>query len=314
MTESNTHSPMLDRFRGALLGLAVGDAIGTTVEFKPRGKFEPLTDMVGGGPFGLPAGAWTDDTSMALCLASSLIERQGFDPKDQMERYCRWHEEGYLSSTGECFDIGLTVYTALQRFMSTGDPYSGLTNERSAGNGCLMRLAPVPMFFHRDREMAIAMSGESSRTTHGAQECIDASRLFGAMLHSALDGAGKEELLLEHGLTDICSPKIREIADGTYRGKRIHEIRGSGYVVESLEAALWCFDQTDSFSEAVLLAANLGEDADTTAAICGQIAGAFYGGEGIPGGWLSKLFEAETMREMADGLALCSFQIERSSM
>lgn len=308
MTEMDTHTPMLDRFHGALLGLAVGDAIGTTVEFKPRGKFEPLTDMVGGGPFGLPPGAWTDDTSMALCLASSLIERQGFDPKDQMERYCRWHEEGYMSSTGECFDIGMTVYTALQRFRNTGDPFSGLTNERSAGNGCLMRLAPVPMFFHHDRELAIAMSGESARTTHGARECVEASKLFGAMLHAALDGAGKHEMLLNHGLHEITSPKIREIADGAYRGKRIQEIRGSGYVVESLEAALWCFDQTDGFGEAVLLAANLGDDADTTAAICGQLAGAFYGEKGIPEDWLNKLFAAEAMRVMAEELALCSFQ------
>ena len=144
-----------ERFRGCLLGLAAGDAVGTTVEFKPRGSFSPVTDMVGGGPFGLQAGQWTDDTSMALCLAMSLLERGEFDAADQMERYCRWMEQGYLSSTGECFDIGNTVSQALRQYRRSGKPFSGSTNPRSAGNGCLMRLAPVPMFYFSDREQVL---------------------------------------------------------------------------------------------------------------------------------------------------------------
>src|SRR5688500_5205401 len=107
-------------FRGCLLGLAVGDAVGTTVEFMPRGSFPPVTDMVGGGPFGLQPGQWTDDTSMALCLATSLIAKKGFDANDQMDRYWRWYREGYLSSTGKCFDIGNTVRDALERYHHTG--------------------------------------------------------------------------------------------------------------------------------------------------------------------------------------------------
>ena len=154
------------RFRGCLLGLACGDAVGTTVEFQPRGTFKPVTDMVGGGLFGLKVGEWTDDTSMALCLAESLIEIGGFDPKDQMKRYCRWMDEGYLSSNGRCFDIGGTVRNVLNRFKRTGDPFSGSTDPHSAGNGCIMRLAPVPMFFYPDRKVVIGMSRESSRTTH----------------------------------------------------------------------------------------------------------------------------------------------------
>jgi ADP-ribosylglycohydrolase len=136
-----------DRYRGCLLGLAVGDALGTTLEFKPPGTFEPITDMMGGGPFGLLPGQWTDDTSMALCLAESLIACRGFDPVDQLTRYCRWYREGHLSSTGRCFDIGNTVRAAVERFGRTGEPYPGPTDPRSAGNGSLMRLAPVPLFF-----------------------------------------------------------------------------------------------------------------------------------------------------------------------
>jgi len=291
-----------DRFSGCLLGLACGDAIGTTVEFKPRGTFTPITDIVGGGPFRLAPGQWTEDTSMALCLAESLIECGGFDPKDQMERYCRWANDGYLSSNGRCFDIGGTVSRALKRFATTGEPFSGPTDPKSAGNGSIMRLAPVPMFFYPDRKAVIDLCGESSRTTHGAQECIDACRLLGAILFHALAGASKNEILGDYGALALKSPKIDAISRADYRGKTEKQIHGTGYVVESLEAALWCFDTTDTFEAAVLRAANLGDDADTTAAICGQIAGAHYGEPGIPPLWLKRLAMAEHIRKMAQGL------------
>jgi len=166
-----------ERYEGALLGLAAGDALGTTLEFKPPGSFTPLADMVGGGPFQLRPGQWTDDTSMALCLASSLVETGRFDPRDQMDRYVRWYREGYLSSTGRCFDIGNTVRAALERYAQTGDPYAGSTHPMSAGNGSIMRLAPVPLFFANDPSMAIAMAAASSRTTHGVTAAVDACRL-----------------------------------------------------------------------------------------------------------------------------------------
>jgi len=291
-----------DRFLGCLLGLAVGDAVGTTVEFSPRGSFAPLTDMVGGGPFQLEPGQWTDDTSMALCLATSLIERRGFDPADQMNRYCNWSEFGYLGSNGTCFDIGNTVSAALSRYRATGDPFSGSTNPRSAGNGSLMRLAPVPMFYHPNRARIRHYSGESSRTTHGAQECIDACRLFGEMLARTFDGASKADILFSHDETSIDSAALQAIARGAYRGMTADDVSGSGYVVHCLEAALWCFLTTDSFAAAILQAANLGEDADTTAAVCGQIAGAHYGESGIPAHWLKQLTMREEIASLADRL------------
>jgi len=299
----------IERFRGCFLGLAVGDALGTTLEFSIPGTFRPLTRMVGGGPFGLEPGQWTDDTSMALCLAESLIASRGFDPKDQMERYRRWWREGYLSSTGKCFDIGATVRTALSAFEKTGNPLSGPSDPQSAGNGSLMRLAPVPMFFHTDPQQAIEQSGESSRTTHGALAAVDACRYFGALLWGALNGAGKSELL-----SDFYSPipnywevkplvmEIADVAAGSYKRKEPPEIKGTGYVVDSLEAALWAFHRGDSFEEGCLMAVNLGNDADTTGAIYGQIAGAFYGEEGIPGEWRRRLAMGERIREMAEGL------------
>jgi len=175
--------------------------------------------MVGGGPFRLKAGEWTDDTSMALCLASSLVELGRFDPQDQMRRYLLWKDEGYWSSNGRCFDIGNTTRGALSRFRESKDPFSGSTDPWSAGNGCIMRLAPVPMFFFPERENVVAMSGESSRTTHAAAECVDSSRLFGAILLAALEGKSKSEVLTAHGMAEekIPSIKVREIAAGSYQ-------------------------------------------------------------------------------------------------
>jgi ADP-ribosyl-[dinitrogen reductase] hydrolase len=165
------------------------------LEFKTPGTFKPLSDMVGGGPFNLQPGQWTDDTSMALCLGESLVHCHGFDPKDQMERYCRWWQKGHLSCTGRCFDIGGTVSAALSKYTETGDPFSGSVDPRSAGNGSLMRLAPVPLAYRVNPERAIDYAGESSRTTHGAPAAVDACRYFAALILGALGGASKEELL-----------------------------------------------------------------------------------------------------------------------
>lgn len=291
-----------DRFRGCLLGLAVGDAVGTTLEFKPRGSFAPITDMVGGGPFGLKVGQWTDDTSMALCLATSLVEKQGFDPTDQMQRYVNWYKHGYLSSTGRCFDIGNTTRGALERFLDTGDPFSGSTHPRAAGNGSIMRLAPIPLFFYPDREKVRHYAAESSRTTHAAAACLDACRLLTDMLYLALSGSDKETILTGSGPDIVSDLALQVIARGEYRQKSWTEIKGTGYVVDSLEAALYCFWHTASYKQAVLAAANLGDDADTTAAVCGQIAGAYYGLSGIPAHWLAHLSLREEITQLADRL------------
>ena len=196
-----------ERYQGCLMGLAAGDAVGTAVEFELPGAFPQVTGMAGGGPFGLEPGQWTDDTAMALCLADSLIACRDFDPGDQMDRYLRWMDEGYLSSTGECFDVGMTVSDALMRYRNSGDPWAGSTDPYSAGNGSLIRLAAMPLFFARDPETAVRMSGESSRTTHGTAACIDACRYFGGLIAGAVLGETKEALL---------APRWRSWAAGTW--------------------------------------------------------------------------------------------------
>ena len=293
---------LLDRFRGCLLGLAVGDAVGTTVEFKPRDTFEPVTDMTGGGPFGVPAGAWTDDTSMALCLATSLLEKNGFDAQDQMERYWRWYQEGYLSSIGRCFDIGNITRQALEEFHITGDPMSGRIDPYSAGNGSIMRLAPVVMLYYPDLEAVLHYSTKSSRTTHATLECLEACQILAGVINRAFEGAKKQEVLVERDLVPLTSDALKEISYGDYFEKAESQIQGTGYVVQSLEAALWSFWTTDSFEAAILRAVNLGDDADTTAAVCGQVAGAFYGEAGIPKHWLGKLVMREEISILAERL------------
>jgi len=291
-----TGGGLVGRYRGSLLGLAAGDALGTTLEFRPPGTFEPVKDIVGGGPFNLKPGEWTDDTSMALCLAESLVECGGFDVADQMRRFVRWFREGHLSSTGMCFDIGNTTRDALLRFERTGTPYSGSTDARSAGNGSIMRLAPVPLFYAATPREAIEKSGLSSKTTHGVPAAVDACRVLGALVVGALRGAGKEELLSTR-YTPVkgyweAHPLVAEIdavARGSFRHRNPPAIRGTGYVVESLEAALWAFHHSSTFEEGCLMAVNLGDDADTTGAVYGQLAGAFHGEEGIPETWRARL-------------------------
>lgn len=302
-----------DRYRGCLLGLAAGDALGTTLEFQSPGEFEPLTDMIGGGPFHLQPGEWTDDTSMALCLAESLVEKKGFDPVHQLETYCRWHRQGHLSVKGHCFDIGGTTWEALTTFERSRQPFPGNPADHAAGNGCIMRLAPVPLAAAGSPADAVRLAGQSSRTTHGNERCVDACRYLGGLIVGAVQGRSKEELL-SPGFTPVLglwdreplSPDIAEVAGGSFRAKSPPDVIGTGYVVKSLEAALWAFHTTADFRAGALAAVNLGDDADTTGAVYGQLAGAFYGVDGIPAEWRAKLAMRELIEQRADELLAMS--------
>lgn len=279
-----TRSFDLDAAKGMLLGLAVGDAVGTTLEFAARDSRPPVEGMEGGGPFGLEPGVWTDDTSMALCLGESLLERRGWDPENCARRFVRWRDEGHMSVTGTCFDIGNTVAEALRRFEETGEPYAGSSDPDRAGNGGIMRLAPAIIAFHARPDRAAEVAVLQSRITHGAREC-----------DVWADGLGR--YLLSGGL-DVVQPMALPAA--TPR----EQVRSTGYVVDTAQAAFWAFESTGSFREAVLLAANLGGDADTVAAVTGQIAGRAYGLAGIPPEWLAAL----AWRPMIEGMAEALFE------
>jgi ADP-ribosylglycohydrolase len=303
-----------DRYRGTLLGLAAGDALGTTLEFSPPGTFDPIDDLIGRGVFDLEPGQWTDDTSMALCLAESLVECRGFDAVDQMRRYLRWMREGHMSSTGRAFDVGGTTRRALEKFERTGI-VSGETHPHSAGNGSIMRLASVPLYYAAKPAEAIARAAESSATTHAVRDCVDACRYLAALIVGALQGRSKDDLLaptfwpLERSSgIELLSPAVNDVAAGSFKLRQPPEICGTGHVVRSLEAALWAFHRSATFREGALLAVNLGDDADTTGAVYGQLAGAFYGVNAIPRQWRARLAMRETIEDLADRL------LEQASM
>ena len=299
---------LTDRATGALLGLALGDALGTTLEFQPRPARPVITDMVGGGPFHLQPGQWTDDTSMMLCLADSLIAQGKSDPADQMRRYINWRDWGHNSCTGTCFDIGNTVAGALRSFERSGEALAGSRDPNSAGNGSLMRVAPVALLMHdADLPQAMELAAESSATTHGEQRCIDACRYMTYLIHALLNADARPEKaqLLSDSAPGLAPhlagmhPDTRAIIGGSYRHKSREQISSSGYVLSSLEAALWCFWHSETFEEGALLAANLGDDADTVAAIYGQLAGAWYGYGALPARWLAKIAWREDIRSRA---------------
>jgi ADP-ribosyl-[dinitrogen reductase] hydrolase len=292
---------LLDRYQGCLLGLACGDAVGTTVEFSARGTFAPVTDMVGGGVFELQPGEWTDDTSMALCLAQSFLCQRGHDPADQLRRYLNWWHHGYMSSNGECFDIGSTVAAALYFHEKNGNLVAETSDPMMAGNGSIMRLAPAVLWGYPNLEDVVRIAAETSVTTHAAAEAIDACRVLAVVLFNALSGVEPAALL--SGAAEVAEqPKLKALANQHIAELDASAIRGSGYSVHSLQAALWCVMTTGNYRDAVLAAANLGDDADTTAAIAGQIAGAVYGLKGIPSAWLGMLAHAGMIEELATRL------------
>jgi ADP-ribosyl-[dinitrogen reductase] hydrolase len=275
-----------DRARGALIGLAVGDAIGATVEFVDRGKFAPLTDMVGGGVYRLLAGQWTDDTSMAICLADSIIANDSINPNDLLERFLRWYRYGENSSTGCCFDIGTTTKVALHQFekMKTYQPLPD--DYFSSGNGSIMRLAPVAIRWHDDAKLAAEYAVVQSLTTHGSQICSACCIELAQLLVSAINGDDvMPGLELYAQLVDL---------EGT--------IPNSGFGPDTLKTAKWAVGKTKSFDDAVLLAANQGGDADTIAAVAGQIAGAIYGFGSIRKSWREKLYRFVDLLELAEEL------------
>ncbi|WP_218147412.1 ADP-ribosylglycohydrolase family protein [Duganella sp. CF517] len=291
--------PLADRSRGALLGLMLGDALGMPLEFSKRDT-KHVSDLEKGGPFNLERGYWTDDSSLAFCTAYSLSKCVGFDARHMMECYSLWYRYGAFSSTEECFDIGNATRQAIENYLRTGEPYSGSAHPKTAGNGSLMRLAPIPIFYSDDFQRTVHFAAESSKLTHKAVEAVDACRYFAALLYGALNGESKGKILDglyapapdywdQHPLT----PSVKKIALGSYKNKSRDQISSSGYVIDTLEAALWAFYRNDDFRSGALEAVNLANDSDTVGAVYGQLAGAFYGEMELPFDWIRKLYKLQ---------------------
>ncbi|HTX24596.1 MAG TPA: ADP-ribosylglycohydrolase family protein [Steroidobacteraceae bacterium] len=295
------------RFVGALLGLATGDALATATQQREPGTFDPVAEMTGGGPFELPPGAWTDDTAMSLCLAESLLVSGGFDARDQVERYTRWLREGYLSATGECVGVRAGVARALAVAQWRRQVFPGSHEPSHQDPEPLSRVAPVVMFTFPSLDEAVRSAGDAARITCQAPLTVEVCRTFAAMLHAALSGRTKEEILAPpevSGLpgTGVVRPRIRSLLRGRYRHKERGQIRTGSTSVEALEAALWSFDRSVTFEEGALLAANLGENSDVVTAAYGQLAGAHYTAAAIPRHWRREIRHLALIEGLAEEL------------
>ena len=306
---------MIEKIKAVMIGHAVGDALGVPVEFCSREEIaeDPVTDMRGFGSYPVPAGAWSDDTSMSLCALDSL-SKGVIDHDEIMDNFVRWASNDEFTPTGEMFDIGRTCLTAIRNFLEVdGRPAleCGLTDERSNGNGSLMRIHPFALYaFVKGGTLGKSLDiiREGSIMTHAHPRTIYACGIYAMVFWEILKGADKAKVLSEIEnaavLFDGIYPEESDHFEWAFHkklaSKSADEISSSGYVVHTLEAALWCLLTTNSYKECVLKAVNLGEDTDTVAAVAGGLAGAMYGYDAIPEEWRNTLIRREYIEEMCE--------------
>jgi ADP-ribosyl-[dinitrogen reductase] hydrolase len=298
---SRVVSGLRDRFHGALLGLAVGDALAVPTQGLKPGTFEPVTGVAGGGTAGLPAGAWTDDTSMALCIAESLLECGGFDSRDQIERLARWHKEGYLTSTGDCAGITANTARALAAARWRRQAFAGSHDPKQLDPEVLPRVAAAALYAFGSVEEAMHLACESSRLTCQAPGALEACRLLAASVHGALEGQQKDAIVdsvLSQAEPSATQGRIMAVLDkGGGRSPR-----AGATAPDVLAAAYWAFINTNSFQEGALQAANLGGSSDVVTATFGLLAGAHYGAQAIPGAWSKALMHKGLITDFAERL------------
>lgn len=279
-----------DQALGSIVGLAIGDALGTTLEFSrnPSADRETWhTEITGGGPFDLPVGGWTDDTSMALALMQAYLDDGDFNPELIGQYFVNWYRNGAFSHTGTCFDIGNATREALDR-LDLGhrgpSPFQGSTDQYAAGNGGIMRLSPAVVANSRGLEQAMSESIDQSRITHANSECLLYAELMARVLY--------------HG-----DPFVPEVEDFILPDSTPWDnLLSGGYVKETFTCAMWAARNTSSFEECLIHTVNRRYDADTTGAVAGQIAGSIYGLSGIPQRWLNSLIGLGSIKESAKKL------------
>lgn len=304
------------QIQAAFLGLSAGDALGVPVEFLKRGSFEKVTEMKGFGTHMQEPGSWSDDSSMTFCTAESLIE--GFDIEDMASRFCDWYEQGYWTHNQKRpFDIGITtseVLNRIRRGMNRG--ITGNSDEYSNGNGSLMRVLPLVFYISRNPLMdKWKLIEDVSSITHAHKRSIISCAIYIETGLHLLEGKTIQEAYSEMKKTikqhyfqnqnHEESAVFHRILNTDLADTPVHEIKSSGYVIDTLEASLWCLLTTGTFREAVEKAVNLGEDTDTTGAVTGGLAGIMYGMDEIPQSWLRKLYRKDDIRDLANRFADC---------
>ena len=305
-----------------IMGVVVGDALGLPVQFKWREELEenPLTDMIGDGTFHMPAGSWSDDSSLTLAALDSLKKCGEVNCEDIMDRFVSWLHDGYYTPFGYAYDEGRTCVKAIITYVKKRNVETcGVTGERANGNGALMRIMPLCLWAYEKEKAgewniqeAIEKVHKVSGLTHNHLRSKMACGLYYFMTKSILDMEGSLQEKLQYGMDaaaefyEADSYKYEEEWSYYQRMKQmekfknlpVERIKSSGYVVDSIEAAVWSLLQTSTLEESLLKAANLGLDTDTVAAITGGLAGLYYGYESIPEGWLQKIQKRELIEEL----------------
>ena len=286
-----------------IMGLVTGDALGSPVQFLSRDDIRKrgfVTGMEAGGSYHMPAGTWTDDSSLALATIDSMLDKGGLQPGDVMKRFTDWYYDGKYTPFGRSFDRGATCSQAITEFEKTHDwKTCGRTGEFANGNGALMRILPACLYcINLKDERAEELVGNMTMITHNHTRVKMASILYFYLARAIVKGGGSLADRMLRGLDDFFDhPGTSEEAKESEHFRRTIEIieqerkfdesdiRSTGYVIDSLEAAVWSIMTTDSFRDCLLRAVNLGDDADTVGAIAGGLAGLYYGYEGIPFEW-----------------------------
>ena len=297
--------------KGIIFGHAVADALGVPVEFKTREylRKNPVTDMMGYGTYHQPKGTWSDDTSMTLCTLESITENKEINLDDIMESFSKWRCFGYMTPNGDCFDIGNATYSAISNYLEGKEFPYGNNSEYSNGNGSLMRIIPVTLFHTLKKQNPVKYREDVhnvSMLTHPHIRSVLACGIYDFVLYELIKNPTIESVKI--GLDNAYSHYkcVEEIKTYTRLLKcdfdklPENEIKSSGYVVDSLEAAIWCVLNTKSYEECVLKAVNLGEDTDTVGAIAGGLAGALYGYDAIPEKWINTLIKKEMIEKMCE--------------
>lgn len=298
----NANDALRDRYRGVLLGKAVGDALGATVEFMSRDaiqrEYGELRDIIGGGWLKLPAGEITDDTQMAICIARSIVERQGFDAADVSRHFVAW----YRSNPP---DIGNTTVHALRQ-LADGIPWQEAGKNthqamrpRDASNGSVMRCAPVAMLERLDPELNRHHSVDSSRITHANPLCTEGCVVLNAAIATLLNEPNADPVTVAGSVA--ASAEMLKALDEISRHSA-ETLDAGGYVLSTIQSALWAVTSHSTLEDAVVAAVNLGQDADTTGAVAGALAGAKWGASAIPERWLDVLIPRDELIDLADGL------------
>jgi ADP-ribosylglycohydrolase len=290
------------RFRGAILGIAVGDAMGVTNEMLDRTSTIPLNQLVGGGICDVAPGGWTDDTAMVLCVSESLIAKHGFDPHDQMDRFVRWWRYGYMTCAGRTYDVGNTTRLALFAYIQTGDPFSGVQSSHSAGNGALSRVAPIGLYYAAQPDVIDQAAMYSSMLTHATIHSIDACRYVAWIIAQFVSGVSKHDALHAPWPYSPLCDDIHLIASGSYRNRTLEELNASSYVVDMLEIVMWALYAHDDFASGLCTLAHAGGLTTTSCSIYGALAGALYGDDAIPLEWRQSVAHHDKIEWFAEEL------------